>query len=483
MSETAIASVDFGRVDAESEDKLAEYFVDTGVLSRLKNGRKQYVIGRKGSGKTALFSLANQEKLGHHVIRIDFADYAWESHKQIQEGGLSPESAFVASWKFTFLMAACRYWAKDAPKKVKKKAQEYYKRIYRDEEPGVLEFLIDRFRRVRRVDLPGVEGAASLGGFELDEGGEGPLLARSISQWTRILSDFVKDNYDEAPFTITLDRLDDGWDASDQSRMLLVGVVKAAREFNQMLRRPGRPASVLVFLRSDIFNELRFNDKNKIVADIEYLDWTEDKLIDVAAARIARSLDIGRDVAWDRVFSTAEMRQRASIQSYILKRTMWRPRDIIAFCINCQEVAVDADHERVETPDVYAAEERFSRHIYDELDDEMHRQVPNARESLQALRDLGKTRFTLAEWFRAIRKRESRIDEVEAKNRLQALFDYAVVGVQRRGGHTRGTTFQFIYHDRLLEPYFDGEMIVHPSLKKHLKLKEPRSEDRSEEEF
>lgn len=39
----------------------------------------------------------------------------------------------------------------------------------------------------------------------------------------------------------------------------------------------------------------------------------------------------------------------------------------------------------------------------------------------------------------------------------------------------RGTTFQFIYHDRLLEPNFHGDMIVHPSLTKHLRLKEPRA--------
>lgn len=148
--------------------------------------------------------------------------------------------------------------------------------------------------------------------------------------WSRVLLDFVKENCNANPFTITLDRLDDGWDASDESKMLLAGVLKAARDFNQTLSRSGQPAPILTFLRSDIFNELRFNDKNKIVADIEFLDWTEEKLIDVASARIARSLKCSRQSAWSRVFSSIEMRQRASIQSYILKRTMWRPRDIIA---------------------------------------------------------------------------------------------------------------------------------------------------------
>jgi hypothetical protein len=100
----SIADVDFGRVDAEGETNLSEYFVDTGVLDSLKNGKKHFIIGRKGSGKTALFLLATEEKLGRSVLKLDFADYAWEVHKKIKESGLSAESSYVASWRFTFLM-------------------------------------------------------------------------------------------------------------------------------------------------------------------------------------------------------------------------------------------------------------------------------------------------------------------------------------------------------------------------------------------
>lgn len=472
----SIADVDFGRVDAEGETNLVDYFVDTGVLSRIKSGRKQYIVGRKGSGKTALFILASEEQLGRTVIQLDFADYAWESHKQIHEAGLSAESAYTASWRFTFLMAVCDYWRKHATGEVSKRAANYYRNIYGNEQPRTLEFLVDKFRRVRRIDLPSIEGVFSMGGIEFDEREAGPMLATSISQWSKEIFDFVKEYYDNFPFTITLDRLDDGWDATEESKMLLVGVLKAARDFNQALRRPNQPPAVLTFLRSDIFNEIRFNDKNKIVADIEYLEWTESKLIDVISTRIGRSLHCDIQGAWDRVFSGIEMRQRASIQSYILKRTMWRPRDIIAFCIHCQEVATEQGHDIVETTDVYQAEDRFSRHIYDELDDEMGKQFPEARDALQTIRDMGLTRFRLQNWVKAAIRRNPQITEDQARQRLQALFDYSVVGVPRRGGIVRGTSFQFVYHDRLLEPNFESEMIVHPSLKKHLGLKDPRPE-------
>jgi ATPase subunit of ABC transporter with duplicated ATPase domains len=63
----SIKSVDFGRIDAEAEQNLGGYFVDTGVLAKLTNGSKYLVIGRKGSGKTALFKLTTKEKLWRDV--------------------------------------------------------------------------------------------------------------------------------------------------------------------------------------------------------------------------------------------------------------------------------------------------------------------------------------------------------------------------------------------------------------------------------
>ncbi|MBI1986754.1 MAG: hypothetical protein HYS70_00175 [Nitrospinae bacterium] len=468
-----ISQVDFGRVDAERDTNLVDYFVDTGVFDKIRNGKKQYVIGRKGSGKTAIFRVASKERLGVPVIPLDFAEYSWPGHKAIKEDGVPQESAYIGSWRFTFLIATLRHWSNTAGPELAKESRDLLKKIYREEEPGFLESLIDKFRRVRKIEGPSLEGVGGLGGFELEDKA-GPVLAQTISQWSRVLMDFVAKHFPLNPFTMVLDRLDDGWDASDDSKMLLAGAIKASRDFNAKLQLKQRPAPVIVFLRSDIYDELQFNDKNKIFTDIEFLNWTDDKLEDVVVARICRSLTCARDEAWSKVFSKAEMRQRASIKSYIMKRTMGRPRDIIAFCINCQEVATAAGHSIVETDDVYAAEEAYSKHIYDELDDEMHKQIEGARSLLQILRDIGFNRFVLSDWLNAGRKREQGASDDKLKSQLQVLFDYSIVGVQRRGGISRGTSFQFRYNDRLLEPNFTGEMIVHPSMKKHLKLKEPR---------
>jgi hypothetical protein len=104
----SIKNVDFGRIDAESESMLTEYFIDIGSFGRLRNGRKSYVIGRKGSGKTAIFQTATAERLGHPVVKLDFHEYPWAAHRAIREDGVPEEIAFASSWRFLFLGSCVR---------------------------------------------------------------------------------------------------------------------------------------------------------------------------------------------------------------------------------------------------------------------------------------------------------------------------------------------------------------------------------------
>jgi energy-coupling factor transporter ATP-binding protein EcfA2 len=471
----SVQLVDFGRIDAESEDALSEYFVDIGTYGRIRKGERSYILGRKGSGKTAIFKTANKINVGHDVLKFDFQDYPWEIHKAICDDGVPGEAAFVSSWRFFFYVSICRHWGLQNIDNISAIAKNYLNQIYGSDNPDNWKhLLIDRLKRLRKIDLPSVEGAASLGGFELDEAQAGPLLAQSVSQWSSILGDFVRDNWRKYPVTLIVDRLDDGWDASEKSKQLLIGVLKATRDVNLNLIVGNRAVPVITLLRSDIYDTLQFNDKNKINADIEALDWTPESLVDVINARISRSLGGEKNLAWDLIFSPDEMRQRASIRSYLIKRTMLRPRDLVAFCIKCKEVAETHDHPIVQTSDVYIAEESYSKYMYDELDDEMHKQVPDSRQLMQVIRDIGSTRFTFTTWNQAIKDRLPNLSDEQSKDKLKVLFDYSVIGIPRSGGSGGGTKILYVYNDRFLEPDFRSEMAVHPSLKKPLKITEPR---------
>jgi hypothetical protein len=91
MPAADIQRVDFGRLDAESDPNLLNYFLVTGTVRGIVSGAK-LVIGRKGSGKTALFThlAANLET---RVIELDLLDYVFELHRGFTEVGLPAERA------------------------------------------------------------------------------------------------------------------------------------------------------------------------------------------------------------------------------------------------------------------------------------------------------------------------------------------------------------------------------------------------------
>lgn len=298
------------------------------------------------------------------------------------------------------------------------------------------------------------------------------MLANGLSRWSQSLLPFVAKHFPACPVSLFLDRLDDAWDASDDSKALLVGALKAAREINLALARKGAAPAVLVFLRTDIFDLLLFNDKMKMAQDIEYLDWDENSLCEILEARIASSLGIRKTSAWLAAFSGSSMRQRATIRSYMTRRTMYRPRDMIRFALCCQEKATAATHQVVETVDVYDGEIRYSQEMFDELVDEMHKQVPNARDVMEVLREVEAQRFKEKDWIEAYARRFPNSSESDAKSALGVLFEFSVVGVPKAGGRAGGTKFQFRYEDRLLRPNFTSQMVVHSGLKKVLSLRD-----------
>ncbi|WP_394423652.1 hypothetical protein [Vreelandella stevensii] len=48
--------IEFGKVSAERDENLSEYFFENGVLQEVINDKNSFlVLGRKGAGKTAVF--------------------------------------------------------------------------------------------------------------------------------------------------------------------------------------------------------------------------------------------------------------------------------------------------------------------------------------------------------------------------------------------------------------------------------------------
>lgn len=142
-------------------------------------------------------------------------------------------------------------------------------------------------------------------------------------------------------------------------------------------------------------------------------------------------------------------------------------------------MAVENEHDIVETADIYEAENRYSQHLLAELSDELHKQLPELEALLDTLRDLGRMSFTAADWIEVSRRRSLDISEIEAKAQLAILYEASVVGVARVGGSKGGSQQVFTFTAAAPKPDFSSRISVHPGLKKGLQLKEGQATDDS----
>lgn len=103
------------KVSAESDRDLMRYFVKTPLLNRVLNGGRWMVIGRKGTGKTALYEYLRQaspaEVAGYRTIALSFKDYPWPIQRLYREAMESEISSYQRSWKYLIIVKCLTHQA------------------------------------------------------------------------------------------------------------------------------------------------------------------------------------------------------------------------------------------------------------------------------------------------------------------------------------------------------------------------------------
>ena len=150
---------------------------------------------------------------------------------------------------------------------------------------------------------------------------------------------------------------------------MIISLLKAANQINGIFR--GK-AIVTVFLRSDIYDGLYFEDQDKLRQYEEILRWDNEDLKAIVCERVRVSLSLGREVSnseiWGNLFSSERYRSKATAEKFIIDRTFKRPRDIISFVRLALAVAIRNGHSNIKTIDTRTAiEENYSQSKYKDL--------------------------------------------------------------------------------------------------------------------
>jgi hypothetical protein len=352
--------IQVGKLSAERDDNLSEYFYDVGVLQNvIKSPTSFLVLGRKGAGKTAVFKYLSENKedfidKNDILIPLSFEDYNWNIHALLKDKDKAESMAYKQSWKFVMLIEcvkAYKKWFQDNDKKLPKeleKANKLIENLFDSPIPSIGKIVSRKILSLSKLSLPKAGLDLEDGNFDSIDVGGGEVsftevekektlqthLSENIANIIDFLENSLEEIKDNCPtIFICFDKVDEAWDASSfsASKPVITGLIASSDALTVSKNHNIRP---IVFLREDIFDVLDLNDSNKLREDCgELLHWNAKSLHNLLIIRInhfASKNNIDQIQSLDDLFDREKMRQGTKPFKYLLKRTMMRPRDLIS---------------------------------------------------------------------------------------------------------------------------------------------------------
>jgi hypothetical protein len=490
----------FGAVDADTDDLLLDCFQDHEAYKAALEHKKFLIVGRKGSGKTAIFrKIVSESGAGHYCHGHSFSNYPWFHHNKQIKSGVPESECFRYSWEYVILISIAKIIVNDADTPWSDESLEAMTRLetflvdtYGSKSPELDGIFLPQTRIKLDPALTKPWGtlpnAITIQQIDVENL---PVIIYEVNKsLLDIVTRCLNPNQD---YHVCFDELDRNFSASDINyRLRLSGLLIAARDFNRAVRQAGKRMSVIVFLRDDILRHLKFEDKNKILEDSSTLiEWdkqtTSRSLKDVMSKRFSRVLGIPESGAWEAVFNEdLQMTGRQSKYQYILDRTFKRPRDIIKFSnevLRCFKQAPEGV-EKFQNAHVASARETHSKYMRKELVDEMQQHFPEEEAAFDLIRTIGSMMFTLGkidEVYEELTRRGLAVPSVSRT--LRELYNFSAIAFLKVGGAGGGSEWVWRYEDTDAE-YDERATIfrVHSGLKEVLGLKQGRAFGKEETE-
>jgi hypothetical protein len=367
-----VSRLSFGKDDAESDltvGLLRESFLPTYAYDVALDGRKSLIIGRKGSGKSAICRrLMTKDGYDGATILITPDDAAGDEIRRFELQGLSGDTAKSLIWRYLFAVQAAgqlslharRVHGRRAPASVRA-----LRKFLRTNDELADEQLYDRIRRgVSRLQ----SASLSLKAFGVVEAGigvagasEGARASRQLQVLERGVAAAFTDlgcAREHSALLFLVDQLEQVWTVDQDSHAMVIGLLLAAKhiiaEYDANLR-------CALFLRADIYDTLNFADADRFHGDEVRITWDRAGLRALALARAGASLEcpLTERQLWGEVFPATV--QGEPTADYLFSRALPRPRDAIQFLTVCRDTADERRHRTILEGDVLAATLSFSQ--------------------------------------------------------------------------------------------------------------------------
>lgn len=369
---TPLEKIDLGDLAAENEIRALDYYyVPTAQYQQTKRGHARLVVGRKGSGKTALFYALRstfRPAQGHLVL-----DLKPEGHQlvKLREAVLSKlptgvqQHVLTAFWNFLLVMELAHrivHHEGNLPYR-NYKLKAAFEKIVELYGAGAEETEAADFseRLLSLVDTI-VKNERELQTLQSTSDITRLIHSKPIRELNDAITEYL--SLTQRDVWLLFDNLDKGWPIKavrQEDILLLRALLEATRKLQRQFSNRDIELFATVFIRNDIYQHLILDPADRGKETAAMLDWNDSELFkDIIGRRIAQST--GTQLDFDQIWATffpAHVRGEDAFQ-FIVSRTLMRPREVLRFMHECINAAINHRRERVTERDILDAERTYS---------------------------------------------------------------------------------------------------------------------------
>ena len=367
VSGSPLRSLYFGKDDAESDiaagGLLRDGLLKTAAYNNAITGRKTLIIGRKGSGKSAIcVGLREAPPAGLTVSVVTPDEISADEIRRFELQGITPEQSKALMWRYLFAIqvAKCLVRHVDTAHDRQSQAVKQLRRFLADNGEHCEIGFNQKFWRI----IDRLKSSISLSAFGASvkvevAPSEGICLNNTLDALEANILDAQKSIGCTCPYQAHLmlvDQIEKVWSNDARSDSMVTGLLLASKDIAAKFTG----LRCVVLLRTDIYDMLLFQDRDKFRGDEFQIDWNKSDLLDLALirARVSLGISLTSEELWGKVFPPSI--DGTPIQQYLVDRTLMRPREMIQLCNACRDAAEKNGNNKIEESDVIEAVAQYS---------------------------------------------------------------------------------------------------------------------------
>jgi len=368
IPDTFLQTVELGAISAENEMRgLEKYYLKTDPFLKASRGEANIIVGRKGSGKSAIFLQVRdgeRNRVGNIVLDLKPDGYKLVKFKELILSFLGEgtfQHTIMAFWEYVLLLEIC-YKILEKDRETHKRNHEIYKPYrqladaynadgyehegdFSERMSGLMEKISTEYR-----SQYGEEKSVRLSATQITE----MLYFHDIQSLRKQVINYM--SFKEGCWLL-FDNIDKGWPTSGlepEDLHIIRALIDASRKIAREFDRKNVSLKSIVFLRNDVYELLvmRTSDRGKEASVL--LDWTDaDLLRELIRLRlVSNNQDSSSNFEnlWSLICVSHYKGEESS--QYLIDRSLMRPRFLLNLISQCKGFAINLNHTKILEEDI-----------------------------------------------------------------------------------------------------------------------------------